>query len=412
MLDMECQRRAAKAPVWTCLTRQNGLDITPGCESVRTVAPDARLERGASVSLHPPRGRGCSRTMRLPARLRGCRRGGACGRVTRMRPEWEPEELVACWTLVDADWELVANKAGATRLGFALLLKFFELEAHFPRDRGGAAAGRRRLRRRAGRRRAGRARRVRLGGPFNQVPAGARARGARLPGVDGGRRAALGALAAGRGLPGRVERVRDALLRRCRGDRIEPPGSSRIDRMLGAARAGRNAECTARTVARLSDGAIERLERLVSEAAGSAVGGGAGLLAELKADRGRVGLKTLLAVIEDARRVAWTTLLRRPGVTLDDPAPPPRRHPGRARPGVADHRRRPRGVAVGLDRARATRGRLPARRCRRRRRREHAGAAEPSWVSRRIHDRERSAVRGGVQRWTIGNGCLARGEAR
>jgi len=27
-------------------------------------------------------------------------------------------------------------------------------------------------------------------------------------------------------------------------------------------------------------------------------------------------------------------------------------------------------------------------------------------------DRERSAVRGGVQRWTIGNGCLARGEAR
>ncbi|MDQ6776875.1 MAG: DUF4158 domain-containing protein [Actinomycetota bacterium] len=29
-----------------------------------------------------------------------------------------------------------ANKAGATRLGFALLLKFFELEARFPRDRG------------------------------------------------------------------------------------------------------------------------------------------------------------------------------------------------------------------------------------------------------------------------------------
>jgi pimeloyl-ACP methyl ester carboxylesterase len=53
-----------------------------------------------------------------------------------MRPEWEPEELVACWTLIDTDWELVANKAGATRLGFALLLKFFELEARFPRDRG------------------------------------------------------------------------------------------------------------------------------------------------------------------------------------------------------------------------------------------------------------------------------------
>ena len=53
-----------------------------------------------------------------------------------MRREWEPEELIACWTLVEADQELVANKSGATRLGFALLLKFFELEARFPRDVG------------------------------------------------------------------------------------------------------------------------------------------------------------------------------------------------------------------------------------------------------------------------------------
>jgi Domain of unknown function (DUF4158) len=51
-----------------------------------------------------------------------------------MRQEWEPEERVASWTLLDVDWALVANKAGATRLGFALLLKFFELEARFPRD--------------------------------------------------------------------------------------------------------------------------------------------------------------------------------------------------------------------------------------------------------------------------------------
>ena len=52
-----------------------------------------------------------------------------------MRQEWEPEDLLASWTLVEADWELAANKAGATRLGFGLLLKFFELEARFPRDR-------------------------------------------------------------------------------------------------------------------------------------------------------------------------------------------------------------------------------------------------------------------------------------
>jgi hypothetical protein len=31
------------------------------------------------------------------------------------------------------DWQLVTNKAGTARFGFAVLLKFFELEARFPR---------------------------------------------------------------------------------------------------------------------------------------------------------------------------------------------------------------------------------------------------------------------------------------
>lgn len=50
-----------------------------------------------------------------------------------MRREWEPEDLIACWTLVDGDVGLVGNKSGPTRLGFVLLLKFFELEGRFPR---------------------------------------------------------------------------------------------------------------------------------------------------------------------------------------------------------------------------------------------------------------------------------------
>jgi hypothetical protein len=48
-----------------------------------------------------------------------------------MRREWGPEELIAAWTLLDGDWELVGNKTGATRLGFGVLLKFFEQEAGF-----------------------------------------------------------------------------------------------------------------------------------------------------------------------------------------------------------------------------------------------------------------------------------------
>lgn len=46
---------------------------------------------------------------------------------------WEPEELIAYWTLVDDDWRLLGNKTGATRLGFALVLKYIEIEGEFPR---------------------------------------------------------------------------------------------------------------------------------------------------------------------------------------------------------------------------------------------------------------------------------------
>ena len=53
-----------------------------------------------------------------------------------MRREWDREQLIDCWTLVDVDWALVANKSGPTRLGFAALLKFFEIEGRFPRHAG------------------------------------------------------------------------------------------------------------------------------------------------------------------------------------------------------------------------------------------------------------------------------------
>ncbi|MFH8475599.1 hypothetical protein [Streptomyces sp. NPDC018000] len=46
-----------------------------------------------------------------------------------MRQEWEPEDLIEVWTLLEEDQERLRNKSGANRLGFALLLKFFEVEA-------------------------------------------------------------------------------------------------------------------------------------------------------------------------------------------------------------------------------------------------------------------------------------------
>jgi hypothetical protein len=49
-----------------------------------------------------------------------------------VRKQWDPDELIEAWTLVEADWALVGNKTGATRLGFSLMLKFYELEGRFP----------------------------------------------------------------------------------------------------------------------------------------------------------------------------------------------------------------------------------------------------------------------------------------
>jgi hypothetical protein len=49
-----------------------------------------------------------------------------------VRGEWEPDELIGSWTLVEGDWKLIKNKSGATRLGFALMLKFYEIEGRFP----------------------------------------------------------------------------------------------------------------------------------------------------------------------------------------------------------------------------------------------------------------------------------------
>ena len=45
----------------------------------------------------------------------------------------ELDELVERFTLLPDETALLRNKSGATRLGFALLLKLFELEARFPR---------------------------------------------------------------------------------------------------------------------------------------------------------------------------------------------------------------------------------------------------------------------------------------
>jgi len=50
------------------------------------------------------------------------------------------DELVDHWTLLKDERELVAGKRGPTRLGFALLLKFYARAGRFPRGRAAVIA--------------------------------------------------------------------------------------------------------------------------------------------------------------------------------------------------------------------------------------------------------------------------------
>lgn len=49
-----------------------------------------------------------------------------------MKRQWTADELAEHWTLHPQELDLLANKSGATRLGFAVLLKYFQYEGQFP----------------------------------------------------------------------------------------------------------------------------------------------------------------------------------------------------------------------------------------------------------------------------------------
>ena len=57
-----------------------------------------------------------------------------------MKQDWHPEELAQHWTLSAPELELLGTKTGATRLSFAILLKGFQFDGRFP-DRREDVAG-------------------------------------------------------------------------------------------------------------------------------------------------------------------------------------------------------------------------------------------------------------------------------
>ena len=52
-----------------------------------------------------------------------------------MKRNWELDELIEHSTLMPQEMRLVGNKAGGTRLGFSVMLKYFQHEGRFPNHR-------------------------------------------------------------------------------------------------------------------------------------------------------------------------------------------------------------------------------------------------------------------------------------
>ncbi|MGH3921402.1 MAG: DUF4158 domain-containing protein [Pseudonocardiaceae bacterium] len=154
-----------------------------------------------------------------------------------MARELDQDELIDRWTLVEDELALVAGKRGATRLGFALLLRFYTERGRFPRGRG-------------------------------EIPAAAVdyvARQVKVPVTElafydwAGRTIKAHRVQIRRALGFRecsvadadkltewlvmnvtqaersAERVREELLARCQEERIEPPTGGRIDRIVRSA---------------------------------------------------------------------------------------------------------------------------------------------------------------------------------
>ncbi len=221
----------------------------------------------------------------------------------------ELDELVEHFTLGSGELELLRGRAGATRLGFGLMLKFLSWRGRFPR------------------------------GP-SELPHNAVAHVARQVGVPPaalgsydwtGRqikrhrveiRAVLGfrecSVAEAEMLTDwlavhvacaerRPERVREELLARCRAQRIEPPERTRIARVVRSALHQAEDALFAGVVSRLgTDAPATRLEALV---AGTGCGdaeepdneSGRSVLSLIKTDPGRVSLATVLDEIDKLR---------------------------------------------------------------------------------------------------------------
>ena len=219
-----------------------------------------------------------------------------------MRREWELDDLIASWTLVDADQDLLVRLHGTSRLSFALMLKFFEVEGRFPRHAGEVPpAAVDFVVRQLGS----------ADGEFEVVGRAVERFRVQIREVLGFRVFVRGdedkmiAWLAEEVCPSELneDRQRDAVLARCRAEKIEPPG--RMDRIIGAANRIADDRFCALIVSRLPAEVAQSLWSLIGDVSDDRDDGQdePSFFTELKADPGKLGLETLLSEVTKLKRV-------------------------------------------------------------------------------------------------------------
>jgi TnpA family transposase len=228
-----------------------------------------------------------------------------------MKRDWSALELAEHWALLSGERPLLANKTGATRLGFAILLKFFQYEGHFPRQRQDVptivveyvacqvdVAPEEWLR-------------------YDWTGRAIKYHRAQIRSFLGFREATVeDGQAVCDWLVEHIlphdpnpDHLHDQFLQRCRASCIEPPASERIDRLVRSALHTFEERFCAATLARLSAETRERLEALLLPAPAPThetqelAESGWAVLTGLLADPGPVGLESLLDEVAKLERV-------------------------------------------------------------------------------------------------------------
>jgi len=230
-----------------------------------------------------------------------------------MKRVWSPDELLEHWTLVPHEHQLLGNKSGSTRLGFAVLLKYFQYAGHFPHHPHEVPEAvvtyvAQQL--------------AMVPETWNQYDWHGRAikyHRAQIRQELGVREATV---ADGEALSTwlstqillsthRLEHVREALYQRCRESRLEPPTPERVERLIRSAFHQFETQLGERVVHRLSPSTRQKLDTLLvletptaeaSPPAGSPESGQT-VLQDLRVDSGRASLENLLREMTKLERV-------------------------------------------------------------------------------------------------------------